>query len=182
MTWPKATEVLVSTFLFLGFLGLLALPRQTEAFHWNLDFDQSTVSVGPSFAVFKGEMASGPTFGIEITVSHSLLWISGGFRTLLANRSRHPYLMPYIEGGCWLFINFGVGYSAGLNGDGVSNNNFHLFVGVPIPLEEKLSLWGGGFIFEPYYRPQRGLGDESPAGGWSHEVGLLFKWQIGIGK
>ena len=129
----------------------------------------STIFVGPSLAVAPGSgERSGFLFGADATVTAALAWASVGARV---QPGEHWNVYPYGETGIWLLVNFGIGYSFGL-GPEIPTNNWHWFVGVPIPVSEVFDE-NSAFFIEPYYRPTMAIDDPAPT---LHERGLLAKW------
>ena len=127
------------------------------------------VVLGPSVAYAPGDgQRSGLLFGGDATFTAGFLWASLGAR---ARPGEHWNTYPYGEAGIWLLVNFGVGYSLGL-GHEVPRDNWHWFVGVPIPASA-ISDDEAAIFVEPYYRPTMAIDSAVPT---LHELGLLVKW------
>jgi hypothetical protein len=125
--------------------------------------------LGPSLAYAPGSgRRSGFLFGGDATFTAGFLWASLGAR---ARPGEGWNTYPYGEAGLWLLVNFGVGYSLGLGPD-VPRDNWHWFVGVPIPVSA-LSDDEAAIFVEPYYRPTMAIDSGAPT---LHELGLLVKW------
>jgi hypothetical protein len=75
--------------------------------------------------------------------------------------------LPYLEAGIYLFFNLGGGYTFGVNSPAADLAGPHLFVGLPLPIDE---VRGDLFYAEPYYRATYG------DAGTLHEAGVFVKW------
>jgi hypothetical protein len=170
--------------LLLGAALLLAIGSEASAhgraMGFGIKIPRATFTVGPSVGFFAARDVMAVSTTVEMSGAYRLFWSAAGLRMAFSNDT--TYLLPFVEAGVWFFGSFGIGYSAGFStgpGSPIPLHNVHLYLGVPVPVF-KAKLGRGHLLLVPYYRPSWGSG--GGAEGWSHEVGVLFKWRYEVRK
>jgi len=157
-------------------LGLMFATHTAQALEPIPSATDTLFTLGPSLAYAPGDgQRSGFLAGADATITAGFGWGSLGAR-VRPGETWNAY--PYVEVGVWFVVNFGVGYSLGLGPD-ASPQNWHWFVGLPIPLGSLGSSDHPLLFIEPYYRPTMSIDDPSPT---LHELGLLVKWAWPVGS
>lgn len=138
-------------------------------------------AIGGSVAhAWHPQLGKGVISGVDAVIfPNCIVWAGGGLRVFEDFQRDDRTFLPYIEGGVYLLVNIGVGYTMDASRGNIRPERgagFHLFFGEPIPLV-------GKWYVEPYYRVSYLHRDAL------NELGLLIKWsswdfhdQRGVGR
>jgi hypothetical protein len=167
----KRVRHLPSAALVVGILCLSIVPKRALAGPPGSPDDRpASLAVGAGVADRVVNGSGGVAFPLELTLIPAPIIFTSVGAVFSGGGLDHAY----VEVGVWLIASLaaGVGYGAYDSPEGRKDGEaFHLFVGVPIPLDlNKLGANEWLPYIEPYYRPSWG-----PWPGTVHEVGLMVK-------